>query len=33
MKKALENLNIDIKEELVEATEAKKLLTAEDIPW
>ena len=33
MKQALENLNIDIKEELVEATEAKKLLTAEDIPW
>jgi len=38
MKKALENLNIDIEEELsenevVEETAHKKLLTADDIPW
>lgn len=34
MKKALENLNIDINEELAEAPEgAKKILTADDIPW
>jgi hypothetical protein len=38
MKKALENLNIDIKEEeLTESSEevktSKKVLTAEDIPW
>ena len=36
MKKALENLNIDINAELneaVEETPTKKLLTAEDIPW
>lgn len=37
MKKALENLNIDIKEELTESSEeskpVKKVLTAEDIPW
>ncbi len=33
MKQALENLNIDIKDELVESTETKKVLTAEDIPW
>lgn len=35
MKKALENLNINIEEELVEKEEvpAKKVLTAEDIPW
>ena len=32
MKKALENLNIDINEELEEAT-TKKVLTADDIPW
>lgn len=30
MKKALENLNIDIEEEL---TEDKRILTADDIPW
>ena len=38
MKKALENLNIDIKDELTESSEkeensTKKVLTAEDIPW
>ena len=37
MKKALENLNIDIKNEISEPEQveesAKKLLTAEDIPW
>ena len=34
MKKALENLRIDIDEELVESTsQNKKLLTADDIPW
>ena len=36
MKKALENLNIDIEEEISEeapVVEAKKLLTADDIPW
>lgn len=36
MKKALENLNIDIEEELVgqdKAIDNKKILTAEDIPW
>lgn len=36
MKKALENLNIDINNELNESTEeatSKKVLTAEDIPW
>ena len=32
MKKALENLNIDIEEELVEEA-PKKILTADDIPW
>ena len=40
MKKALENLNIDIKDELTESVEetetedlGKRILTAEDIPW
>jgi hypothetical protein len=33
MKKALENLNIDIEEELTEAPSEKKLLTADEIPW
>lgn len=38
MKKALENLNIDIEDEIsnqevVEETTSKKILTAEDIPW
>ena len=36
MKKALENLNIDINNELTENTEeatSKRVLTAEDIPW
>jgi hypothetical protein len=33
MKKALENLNIDIEEEITEEEPAKKVLTADDIPW
>ena len=33
MKKALENLNINIEDELTEEAPAKKILTAEDIPW
>jgi hypothetical protein len=33
MKKALENLNIDIEKELANNNTDKKVLTAEDIPW
>lgn len=33
MKKALENLNINIEEELATTETTKKVLTAEDIPW